>query len=136
MTRNIDALFKESAPPGPDRRLLDSVMTAVARARRRDFFARRLPLLGSGLAMSGAAAAYAIALAVAEASRSGLAGFLSMIVTDTGAVIASWQDYILSLIDALPVAPLGGVCAALFVFFLLLRRLDGALAHRQRLHHI
>ncbi len=136
MPRNIDVLFKQSDPPGPDRRLLDSVMAAVARERRRDLFFRRLPLLGSGLAMSGAAAAYAVVLAVADASRSGLAGFLSMIVTDTGAVFASWKDYLLSLIDALPVVPLAGVCAALFVFFVLLRRLDGMLAPPPRLHHI
>ncbi len=136
MTRNIDKLFARTAPPAPGPRLLGAVMASVTFERRRAAFARRLPVLVSGLAASGAAAAYAVVLAVAEASRSGFGGFLSMLVTDTGLVLSSWQDYLLSLLDALPVAPLAGVCAALFVFFVLLRRLDGAVAARPSRPHL
>lgn len=136
MARNIDDIFRRSSPPEPPARLLGSVMEAVARERRRGMLLRRLPLLGAGLALSGAASAYAVALTVDAAARTGLAGFLTVIVTDTGAVAASWQDYLLSLLDALPVAPLAAVCGGLFVFFTLLRSVDRVIAPPSRLHVI
>lgn len=136
MSRNIDDIFRRSAPPEPRTGLLGSIMGAVARERRRAVLVRRLPLLGAGLALSGAGFVYAVTLTVDAAARSGLVGFLSVLVTDTGAVAASWQDYFLSLVDALPIAPLAGVCAALFIFFALLRSLDRVITPPSRLHTI
>lgn len=136
MTRNIASVFRRSAPPEPPARLLGAVMEAVARERRRGVLVRRLSLLGTGLALSGATAGYAVMLTIDAAARSGFVGFLSVFVTDTGTVMASWQDYLLSLVDALPVAPLAGACVAFFVFFTLLRRLDRVIAPTSRFHAI
>ncbi|MEY4744636.1 MAG: hypothetical protein RL272_581 [Candidatus Parcubacteria bacterium] len=136
MPRNLARLFRESAAPGPQKELLDAVMDAVGRERRRTMLVRRLPLLAAGLLLSGAAAAYAVVLTINDASRSGLAGFLSVFVTDTGAVMSLWQDYLLTLLDTLPVAPIAGACAALFIFFALLRRLDRVVSQSSRPHFI
>ena len=107
--------------------LVPGAMFRVARERRRSILFRHVPVLLLGLMFSLGATVFAIQAAIADAIQSGLANFLTMIVTDSGTVLASWQSYSLTIVDTFPAIQLAGACGALFLFFTLLRRIDGEL---------
>lgn len=130
--------MQKTASHAPPAHLLHDVMDGVFAARRRQVLARRLPFLIAGLAISFSGAVYATMLAIQQAVDAGLPQFLAAAATDTEAVVAVWQSYLLALADALPLMPIAGICGTLCIFAALLRRTDRLVATpgSHRLTHV
>ncbi len=135
MQENLKKAIRSLDVHGPSPRLFDDAMEAVFAYRRRQVLARRLPFMVVGLAASAVGVVYGAYAALRQASESGLLEFLSAAATDTGAVLSAWQSYLLAVVDALPVIQLAAVCAALFVFFALLRSVDRLITPPHSLTH-
>jgi hypothetical protein len=135
MQPNLHQIYKKIEPQTAPEGLLAGVFAVIALEQQRRFLFRRLPLQIAGLIASAVAAAYATYLTVTQASETGLGVFLTAVATDTGTVLSAWHSYVLAIIDATPVAPLAGICVAVFIFLIILRAMDGTLASSKRLHH-
>lgn len=134
MQPNFHKIYCKIEPRTAPAGFLDGVFAVIALEQQRQYLFRRLPLQIAGLIVSAIGAAYATYLAVTQASEAGLAEFLYAIGSDTGAVLSAGHSYFLAVVDALPVAPLAGICAAVFVFLILLRAIDGTLTSSKGLH--
>jgi ABC-type phosphate/phosphonate transport system permease subunit len=101
-------------------------MLRLERERRRAFRIR-IALAGSiGLA---ALAAFVPAwnFLSSEAAQSGFAQFASLVFSDFSVVTAYWKDFLLSLLESLPVYGSLAVLGSLFAFGLSLRSLSNAI---------
>ncbi len=99
----------------PPQRLYGAVLSRLEREKNR---ARTLKLWMSGTAtaISLAALVPATGLLVRGFGESGFASYLSLLWSDGEAVMNFWAEYLLSLVDSLPLGGLAGFCLALFVF--------------------
>lgn len=135
MQKNLERYFRRMDPVKTPDGMIEGVFVRIAGERRRLALLRHLPALALGLCLSAAATVFAVRTAVADAVQSGLTGFLMLLVTDHGAVASSWQAYAMTIVDALPAAPIAVAFAAAFGFFALLRRLDDEVAPRRLKTH-
>jgi len=123
MRKDFEKLFSVLTPPEPSPELFGCVMKAIydqqilARARRKF-------LVFSSLAAASIAGAVLAFIALWQSfAQSGAIQFISLIFSDTGAVLALFQDYMLSVWETLPVLDLAVFFAVMFVFLYSLKYL-------------
>ncbi len=124
MTNNLKRYFREIDRKESPSGLIEGIMTRITREKKRDVVLHHLLPLSFGVLLSATITVFTVRLTIADALQTGLGNFLSMTMTDSNSVLHSWQSYSLTILDAIPVAPIVGTCAALCIFFLLLRRID------------
>ncbi len=117
--------------------ILDRIMARIREERRLLVFKRRLMLYSIGAIGSFIALVPAFGAMWTELAQSGLAQFISLIFSDTGAVLAFWDVFVLSILESLPAFSIVVVLATLFVFLgslkLLARDILAVLAPRNLL---
>lgn len=94
---------------------------------------RRTFLAMCSMAVLSGVGIFLVAQTIIESlSSSGFFRFLSLIVSDGVALVPYWQEYVYSLLEALPIVSLV-VFVALFIIFL--RSLQGVLSDVKRISH-
>ncbi|OGD32179.1 hypothetical protein A3C91_02630 [Candidatus Azambacteria bacterium RIFCSPHIGHO2_02_FULL_52_12] len=100
----------------PPSGLLNAVMARIERERRQTARKKRIVLfslcaIGSLLAITPTSKAL-----VADISQSGFAHFLSLAFSDPGMVLASWNDFALSILESLPALSMAAFLLTIFAF--------------------
>ncbi|OGF36144.1 hypothetical protein A2482_02640 [Candidatus Falkowbacteria bacterium RIFOXYC2_FULL_48_21] len=109
--------------PSPE--LFDKIITRIRIEERVRSAKRRAILFTLILALSLYALIPAVRSARAAIDTSGFFNFVSLIFSDLQAVMASWQDFALSLLEAIPTLSLTAVLAVIFTTLGSVRYLAG-----------
>ncbi|MDE2001673.1 MAG: hypothetical protein KGI60_03885 [Patescibacteria group bacterium] len=114
MPSGPEKLFGELREPAPPYSLYERIVARIQQevikaARRRVFFYGAVTLTAVLLFVP------ALQVAVQSFMQSGTATYLSLLVSDTQLVMSSWQDYLFSITDSLPLFDITLVLAVLFV---------------------
>ncbi len=96
--------------------LFDRIICRIREERRLLVFKRRLAFYSVGAIGSLIAFIPAFGAMWTELAQSGLAQFISLIFSDTGAVFAFWDVFVLSILESLPALSIAVVFATLFIF--------------------
>lgn len=119
MHKNYEQLFSHlTAPEMPDN-LFEKIMHRIKKERQSLIFKRRVMILSiSIIGIIGAVAAFvpAFKMAQTEFNESGFLYFLSLIFSDFETVAAYWQNFIMSLLETLPVMGLAILLLTILVF--------------------
>jgi len=110
--RRQNKLFTAVEPPD---RLFSAVLGRIDRERLGSLLARRAASLVIA-ALSFASFAAASAYSVGRLRQSGAGQYLSLLVSDGGAVLLFWRDYVQSLAEAMPLAGIAACLLSLFIF--------------------
>ncbi len=117
--------------------LFDRIICRIREERRLLVFKRRLAFYSVGAIGSLIAFIPAFGAMWTELAQSGLAQFISLIFSDTRAVLAFWDVFTLSILESLPAFSIAVVFATLFIFLsslkLLARDILAVLAPRNLL---
>jgi len=103
-----DGIFREiilgtdTDMPAPPAGLAKKILLCIKREERRRFLTRTVAL-GAALAGSMALVVYGGVAVAADASRSGFISFASLFFSDFSATIASFSDFIFSVVESFPV---------------------------------
>lgn len=135
MLKNHEKLFIYIDAKEPPFGMLDKIMLRIAQKRRRR--------AGIRIACFGFLSLLAVAILIptsqglySEMSRSGFMQFVSLLFSDASIVMIYWQDFALSLMEALPIfsvsAVLGSVLLLLFSLKFIVSDIN-ALSGRSRL---
>jgi len=113
--KDFEKLFKNLNRLEPPQFLMGNILAAIEIKKRRA--ARlRLALFGSFALASLTALIPAVQYFIAEISQSGFYQYFSLLFSDWNLVITYWNDFVLSLAEALPVLAITSVLSAVFVF--------------------
>lgn len=115
MNDNYEKLFSRLERLEPSDKLRAGILARIDFERSRS--ARiRLAFLGIASAASLAAMIPSFQYVAREFYQSGFYQYLSLLFSDSGAVLASWKVFALSLVEALPLAEITIFLVAVFVF--------------------
>lgn len=115
MKDNYEKFFLNLEQIEPSEKLRGQILARIDFEKRRS--ARiRLAFFGTVAAASSVAIIPSFQYATGEFSQSGFYEYLSLLFSDSGAVLASWREFTLSLIESLPITEIAIFLAAVFVF--------------------
>ncbi len=103
--------------------LFDRIIYRIREERRLLSFKRRLAFYLIGAIGSFVAFIPVFGAMRTELAQSGLAQFISLIFSDTRAVLAFWVVFALSILESLPALSIAAVLATLFIFLYSLKLL-------------
>jgi hypothetical protein len=106
MSQDTDKIIKQLPVFEPPAGLFDKVLLRLERERKLAVAKRRLIVFSGCLVISISASLPIWRLVFSELAQSGLGQYLTLLVYDFQTVAAYWQDYSLSLLEALPAASL------------------------------
>ena len=115
MNSKHGAFFRMIEQAEPPAGLEGRIMARIALARARALALQHL-FFGATALLSGIGGIFALNYALVAFSQSAFYQYASLLFTDTGAVLAYWQQFSLSLIEAVPVVGLTLFVAAAFAF--------------------
>ena len=125
MEQDLHKLFKK-AVYHPECRLSDDVCRAILAKRRKMVRWNTFSYLSLGiLSLSGSI--FSIRDLITQSSQLGFYRYLSLILSDGGVVATYWKEYILTLIDSLPVVSLVLSLALLFALFISVKKISSGL---------
>jgi hypothetical protein len=106
MRKDYEKLFTNLTPPEPPAGLFDRIILAIQ--REQEFQNTRKIAFGflALLAVSFASAPFSWAYFSGQVADSGLLQFVSVAISDFGAIITLWPDMFLAVAESLPVAAL------------------------------
>lgn len=125
MGQNLQELFK-NATHKPNENLSDSVCKAVV-LKSRSMARRNISMYLGVCALSFFGSIFFIKDLITESSNLGFFSYLSLIFSDSSIVVNYCNDYILTLVDSLPVASLVLSVSLLFLLVLSLRKVSSHL---------
>ena len=129
MRQDYEQLFSHVTPPEPAGDLLSKVMSRIAQERRLLTVKKRIVLLSIGLLASVAAFVSAFGVARSGIAESGFGEFLSLLATDAGTVALYWQNFVLTLLESMPIVSIAATLTAVFAFLASLKYLVRELQH-------
>ena len=99
----------------PREGLFEEIMGCI---RREEFFYAKCRMAAFFVFFAGSAAAFlpVLRIAAAEFSESGFLEFMSLLVSDSGVILVSWQNFLLALAETLPAASLALLLAVAVIF--------------------
>ena len=106
-----------SAPIEPPKELFAKVMKRIHKEERFLAIKRRVAFFSFIMACSAVFFIPAVKMVQAELSESEFAQFFSLLFSDFGIMMASWQSFSLALLESLPVTSIAVFSAVLFAFF-------------------
>ncbi len=123
MQNDLNNALQRIARKEPSRELFARILAQVKVEERRGVIYARIGVLGTAALLSLVALVPALRELYAEFTQSGFVQFLSLLISDAGIVAVYWQDFLISLAEALPVFGVAGVAASIFVLMLSTRYL-------------
>ncbi len=109
-------LFSKIKDPETPEGLYEAVMQKIGQAARRGARAKST-ISGTAILVSLAGVFAGVPVAYAEFSESNFFNYLSLLFTDSAAVLSAWKGFLLSLLES---APFFGMTLTLGVVFVLL----------------
>jgi hypothetical protein len=120
MEQNLQKLFKQAVYQ-PESRLSGQVLSFIeAKGSLITKWKRFGYLSVSVLSLSGSV--FAVKSVIEQFTTTGFYNYLSLAFSDSGIVATYWKEYILSLVDSLPVMSLALSFFLLFVLFISIKR--------------
>ena len=117
MNNNYEKLFQKLEQIEPSEQLRSRIMSSIRLEARR--FARiRLAFFGTAAMVSLAGMIPSFQYAAREFYQSGFYEYLSLLFSDSGAVISSWKTFAFSLAETMPLAELTIFLAIALVFLI------------------
>ncbi len=116
MRQDLEKLFTHLQSPEPSSGLENKINNRINAEIKLAAIKRRLVLFGFCAVGSGIAVFYACYSFGNLAAESGLWQYLSLLFSDYEVIFAIWQNYILSLAQALPLTGLIFMLASFFAF--------------------
>lgn len=116
MRKDYEKLFAHLTPVAPPENLFFKIMQGIKKEQRLSAVKQRLIFFSSGVVVSLVAFIPIFRSAKTALFESGFLQFLSLIVTDFGAVAASWQNFVMSLLETIPAISLAMLFTAVFIF--------------------
>ncbi|MFA6227898.1 MAG: hypothetical protein WC668_01795 [Patescibacteria group bacterium] len=129
MPKELGKIFSSYRSPEPSEELFNKITLRLKweQAKRAKF---RLAVFSLTFVASLAAVVPALRLIWQDASQSGFADFVSLFFSDPDLALAYWQNFVLALLEVLPVLSLALFVAVLAVFMeslkLLVKNFKGA----------
>ena len=138
MTHDFTDIFNRLEPAEVPHGLLDAVLNRISRVqlRRTLVHAAVFGVIGLGAA---AGVFVGIRSVISEFMASGFGQYLALLFSDTRVVLSNWQEYGLSLAEAIPATAVATVFAAAFALLLSVRFVTSdmsALMHRHHPHSL
>lgn len=118
---DYEKLFTYLKAPEPSDALFGDILSRIQRERQLIALRKRLVLFSIGMIGSVIAFFPAFSAVWADLSQSGVISFISLIFSDSAEVMALWQDFAFSVLEAIPVLGTAMLLSALFVFLGLAR---------------
>lgn len=128
MRNDYQQLFKRLPAPIPQPGLLEAVVGRIERAEFYSFIRRRLLSYVLAFAASLAAFLPMWQSLQATASHTGFWQFVLLMQSDSTAVLANFQDFGLSLLEALPAVDIAAFLLVLLVFLWSLKHITQGIA--------
>ena len=122
MADNYEKLFRNIQFEGPSEELLNSILKEIA-IRKKHRAQKRFVFGVLTLVVSIAAFFPALQYFNSEIIQSGFYHYISLIVSDGAAILGYWQNFLLLVIESLPVFALILILAVLWIFFASLRQI-------------
>ena len=119
MQDKLTKIFQK-AKYGQDSNLEETVWSSIAASERRGAKLRLWIFSLLGLVSLGGLVP-AVSVLLNNLTQSGFYEYFSLIFSDSGAVLASWKEFIFSLAESLPLLSIIYTLSLIFVFFLSLR---------------
>ena len=116
MREDYEKLFSYLKAPEPSDGLFSDILSRIKRERQIIILRKRLVLFSIGMIGSAIAFFPAFSAVLADLSQSGFASFVSLIFSDSAEMLVLWQDFMFSVLEAIPVLGIAMLLAALFVF--------------------
>jgi hypothetical protein len=116
MRKDFEQLFTHLDSPNPPAYLLPKIMQAIADEKQPAIFKGKLVIFSLMAIFSVAAAVYALVLFKTGAAESGFWQFISLLFSDYQVVVTAWQNYLLSLIETLPLTSLILLLSSILIF--------------------
>lgn len=117
MSDNYERLFQNLKRFEPSKKLRGCILARIYFKRKRSA-AMRLAFSALAAVASLVAVIPSFQYAAREFSQSGFYRYFSLIFSDSGAVVASWREFALSLIETLPITEVAIFLATIFVFLI------------------
>lgn len=127
MRKDYEKLFTHLEPPEPPTGLFDKIMSRIHEEEQIMSIKKRLFLFSITVLVSTGAFIPVINAFQADFAQSGLVQFLSLLSSDLGAVMASWQDFGLAILESVPVMSISAFLFTLLVFLWSLKHLAQAI---------
>lgn len=127
MRKDYEKLFTHLEPPEPPVGLFNKIMARIHEEERLLSVKRRLIIFSTAVIISAGAFIPIINAFQTEFAQSSIYQFLSLIFTDSGTVMAHWQDFSLALLESLPAVSTIGLLLTTLVFLWSLKHLTQAI---------
>lgn len=108
--------FVSQELPEPPKGLFNKIMARIQEERRLLTIKRQLVIFSLGVAGSAIAFIPAFKMLQTGLYESGFLQFFSLIFSDFGTVISYWQNFVMSLLETLPIINLAILLTIIFVF--------------------
>ncbi|MBI3335019.1 MAG: hypothetical protein HY001_00780 [Candidatus Portnoybacteria bacterium] len=116
MRNEYKKLFNHLTPPDPPEDLLKNILHRIGEEKRIFVLKRRIVILWAGCFGSAAAFVPVFHLLKVQLVESGFFHFASLFASDPYAVTAFWDEFILSMLESLPVASVAILLSPVFIF--------------------
>lgn len=110
--KSTSNLAQREVPAG----LFKKVMDGIYQAQRRRVIRYRLVLFSAGIIGSVVAFIPVFGMVQADFNGSGFFSFFSLIFSDSGVVMAYWQNFFMSLLESFPAFSVAMLLATVFLF--------------------
>lgn len=122
MPQTYEKLFSLIKPPEPPDNLLEKIMARLHKEQKLSL-RKRIFIFSIGTALSAMAIFLSFKTAQTKFGESGFWQFFSLVFSDFETIKIYWQNFILSLLETLPVTSLIMVLAAVLIFLEFLKSL-------------
>ncbi|PIT90111.1 hypothetical protein COU23_00350 [Candidatus Kuenenbacteria bacterium CG10_big_fil_rev_8_21_14_0_10_36_11] len=116
MPQNFEQLFSNLSQPEPRPRLFERVWNRLQKEKQLLIVKRKLFLISILSVITGVGLAPVSKSVYINFAESGFFKFFSLIFSDFNAVMASWKNYLISLLETLPVMNLILLLAVFLIF--------------------
>jgi len=121
--KDYEKLFSRLESQEPPAELFDKIISRIEKEKRFAAVRRRIFIFSFGMIASLAASFFAFQAMRAAFIESGFIEFFSLIFSDSGVILAYWQNFLLTLMESLPVMSTAAMLGAILAFLGSLRYL-------------
>lgn len=116
MPKDYKNPFIHQRSPEPPKGLFNKIMARIQEERRLLTIKRRITIFSLGVVGSAVALIPTFKMVQTGLYESGFLYFFSLIFSDFGTVVSYWQNFIMSLLETLPVINLVILLIIIFIF--------------------
>jgi len=116
MNKYYEKIFTNLKSPKPPENLFNKVMSRIRQEKNLLTVKRRMAVFSAGLISSAVAIIASFRVVESEMIKSGFIQFASLIFSDMGTVLSNWQNFVLALLESLPVVSIAVFLLTIFAF--------------------